>query len=460
MNEPLPAFLVFLALLLVLAWRAPKYLFAIWPVTLLVFPSMRTLFGGAPFYWYDAVSLLILARLYLGRELAQWPAGVPRWHWWFIGSALMLGTLVPIVRYGFGPEMLWILAHASMAWMAYAIGVALYVAPQGVTYRQLLTIGVFVALVITAAIAALEFGNESLARAFNTFFFHDMQGQFVMLEDVGATVSSARVNGPHADPNTFGGTSAIVCAVALLLIGQQSRKLAWLALALAGVAVAATVSRQVLVAAVVGGLVVAALGTGRARARVVGAAAVLVVVVVASGVAGHWAQRLSKWQGGVQQDMNIVGRLVIGPQRMFTLISQDPSVLVVGAGLDMQKLAKKSADSQERIGIYRYGFASNSFLLPLYYMGIVGFVINLAFWLWTLRKALQLPRDSRALDVACVVTAMALVASDNYASVVKVTVAVLFLLAAIVAGRWSTQASPAAEPAVASPKPRFANVLP
>ncbi|HZF25167.1 MAG TPA: hypothetical protein VEZ88_02815, partial [Steroidobacteraceae bacterium] len=157
-------------------------------------------------------------------------------------------------------------------------------------------------------------------------------------------------------------------------------------------------------------------------------------------------------------DINIVGRLVIGPQRMFALISQDPSVLLVGAGLDMQKLAKKSADSEERFGLYRYGAASNSFLLPLYYMGIAGFTINLAFWLWTLSKALRLPRDSRALDVACVVTAMALVASDNYASVVKVTVAMLFLLAAVVAGRWSTQ--DCAPAPAASPQPRFANVLP
>ncbi|HZF24764.1 MAG TPA: hypothetical protein VEZ88_00770, partial [Steroidobacteraceae bacterium] len=283
MNQPLPAFLAFFSLLLLLGWRWPKYLFAIWPVTLLVLPSMRTLFGGAPFYWYDAVSLTILARLYLNRELAQWPATVPHWHRWFIGAALVLGTLVPIVRYGFGPEMIWILAHASMAWMAYAIGVALYIAPEGAKYRQLLVVGLLASLSITAIIAALEFGNESLARTFNAFFFRDMQGQVVMLEDVGAALSSARVNGPHADPNTFGGTSAIVCAVALLLIGQRSRQLAWLALGLAAVAVAATVSRQVLVAAVVGGLVVAALGTGRARLRVIGAAGILAVVALTSG---------------------------------------------------------------------------------------------------------------------------------------------------------------------------------
>jgi hypothetical protein len=459
MNLPLAAFAVLLALLLALAWRSPKYLYAAWPVALLVIPSGRTMFGAAPFYWYDAVSLAILARLYLGGELKEWPASIPRWHRWFIGIALFFGTLVPIVRYGFSPQMLWILGHASVAWMAFPIGLALYIAPGAQTYRRFLGFGLLFALAVTAVIAVLEFGNEGRAAALNTFFFRDMQGQVAMIEDVGAALSAARVNGPHGDPNTFGGTTAIVCAICLLMFGQQRKWLTWAAVGLAVVVIAGTVSRQVLVAAAVGGLAVIAFGTARARIRVVLAATLLGLVAAASGVAAHWGHRLSKWEGGVQQDINVVGRLIIGPMRTLALINEDPSVLVVGAGLDLQKLVKKAGDQAEQIGMYGRGAASNSFLLPLYYMGIGGFVVTLWLWIWTLRKALSMPPSIRALDVASVVTTMVLIASDNYASVVKVTVAMLFLLAAIVAGRWLTQDAPSPSAATEPARSRFSNLL-
>jgi hypothetical protein len=417
------------------------------------------MFGGAPFYWYDAAGVTILARLYLYREIVHWPAAIPKWHWWFIGAALLFGTLVPIARYGFSPEMLWILGHASVAWMAFPIGLALYIAPGAETYRRSLGYGLVVSLAVTAVIAALEFGNEGRAAALNVFFFRDMQGQVAMIEDVGAALSAARVNGPHGDPNTFGGTTAIVCAMCLLLFGQQKKWLTWVAVGLSVVVIAGTVSRQVLVAAAVGGLAVMALGSARARMHVIIAAALLGFIGVASGVATHWGHRLSKWEGGVQQDVNVVGRVIIGPMRTIALINEDPSVLVVGAGLDLQKLAKKATNKTEEIGIYGRGFASNSFLLPLYYMGISGFVVTLWFWIWALRKALAMPTSTRALDVACVITTMILIASDNYASVVKVTVAMLFLFAAIVAGRWLQREVPAPVPATAPARPKFANLL-
>ena len=442
MNLPYWQFAIFALVIAISAWRSPKFLYALWPLALLVLPSGRTMFGGAPFYWYDAVSLAILASLYLSGALRDWPAGIPRWHRRFIGTAALFGTLVPIVRYGFSPEMLWILGHASVAWMAFPIGLALYIAPDAQAYRRFVGYGLLASLAVTAVIAALEFGNEGRAAAFNSFFFRDMQGQVAMIQDFGAALSAARVNGPHGDPNTFGGTTAIVCAICLLLFGQQRKWMTWAAVGLSVVVIAGTVSRQVLVAAAVGGLAVIVLGTGRARVRVVLAAALLGSVAIASGVATHWGHRLSKWEGGVREDINVVGRLVIGPMRTFALINQDPSVLVVGAGLDLQKLAKKAGDKAGDIGMYGSGF-----------------VVTLWLWIWTLRKALAMPRPTRPLDVACVVTTMILIASDNYAALVKVTVAMLFLLAAIVAGRWLTQDEPAPAPAAEAARPKFSNLL-
>ena len=130
MNLSLPLFFGLLAALVLLAWRKPAGLFLLWPIALLLFPSTRTNLGAAPVYWYDAVSVIILARLYLSADLAHWPGGVPRWHWWFVASGVVFGTLLPLARYGASLEMGWILGHAALAWMAFPIGVALSNGPN------------------------------------------------------------------------------------------------------------------------------------------------------------------------------------------------------------------------------------------------------------------------------------------------------------------------------------------
>ena len=261
-----------------------------------------------------------------------------------------------------------------------------------------------------------------MAAAINDFYFRDMQGHLVLLEEVGARISASRVNGPHGDPNTFGGTTALVCVIALLLLPQRARRLAPVIIGLAGIVVGATVSRQVLVAAVLAFGVAFLLGTARTKVRIVGATATLIVLGLVSGVAASWGERLSRWEGGVGQDMNVVGRIVIGPQRLLSVIAVDPTVLVTGVGLDVQKLVKKAADKQAEVGIYQMGFVSNSFLLPLYYLGITGFVLTFALWIWTLRRALAQPRRAPPLHVGGVVMAMLLIASDNYAFIVEVSV--------------------------------------
>lgn len=454
MNLPLPLFGMLTTLLLLLAWRRPQGLFLLWPVVLLLFPSTRTNLGGAPVYWYDAVSIAILCRLYLSTDLSPWPATVPRWHWWFVASGVIFGTLVPLARYGPSLEMGWIFAHAALAWMAFAIGIALSRAANAASYRAAMLAGLLLALAGSAALALLQFGNEAMAARINQFYFHDMQGHLVLLEDVGARISASRVNGPHGDPNTFGGTTALVCAVVLLLLPDRLRRLAPVIIGLAALVVGATVSRQVLVAAVFAFAAAFLLGSGRMRVRIVGAMSALVVLGLLSGVAASWAERLSRWQGGVGQDVNVVGRIVIGPQRLLAVIGADPTVLVTGVGLDVQKLVKKAADKKSDVGMYQLGFVSNSFLLPLYYLGITGFVLTLLFWFWTLRRALT-AGSARALHTGAVVLAMLLIASDNYAFIVEVSVAMLFLLAALVGGR-----HPVEMPARPSPLvPQYANLV-
>lgn len=435
MNLSLPLFGGLLAMLVLLAWRKPAGLFLLWPIALLLFPSTRTNLGAAPVYWYDAVSVIVLARLYMSADLARWPGGVPRWHWWFVASGILFGTLLPLARYGASLEMGWILGHAALAWMAFAIGVGLSNGANASRYRTATFLGLLVALAGSATIAILQFGNEAMAAAINSFYFRDMQGHLVLLEDVGARISASRVNGPHGDPNTFGGTTALACVIALLLLPQRRRRMAPIIIGLAGIVVGATVSRQVLVAAVLAFGTAFLLGTAGTRVRIVGALAALLVLGLASGVAASWGERLARWEGGVSQDMNVVGRIVIGPQRLLSVINADPTVLLTGVGLDVQKLVKKAADKRADVGIYQMGFVSNSFLLPLYYLGITGFLLTFTLWIWTLRRAMAQPKGRRALHVGGVVMAMLLIASDNYAFIVEVSVAMLFLLAALASER-------------------------
>jgi hypothetical protein len=438
MNLPLPIAIALLLVLAVVALRAPRYLYALWPFALLAIPSVRIMVGPAPVYIYDAVTMILLAQLLASRELRRWPRGIPRWHRWFIGVGLVFGTITPAIRYGFAPEMLWILGHVALAWMAFCIGFMLYVSREGEARRTLLAYGISAAIVYGAVVGALQFGDPAMAERINAFHFRDMPDHLVRLEELGGHLSSSRVNGPHGDPNTFGGTTAIAGGICLLLLAGRKTGFVLVILALAAFTIALTVSRQVLVATVVALVVAGALARLAHQFRLAGVIAIVAVAALGSGALANWGERLGRWEGGVGQDLNVVGRVIIGPQRLIDVISREPSVLLTGVGLDVQKLVRRAKDKQEEVGDLAHGSVSNSFLIPLYFLGIAGFTLTAAFWFWVVRRAWGKPRSSRPLDMGVVTLAVLLIASDNYAFIVETTVAALFLLAAIVAGKWWT----------------------
>ena len=275
--------------------------------------------------------------------------------------------------------------------------------PQQQEYRHSFTHGMIAALLATATIAMMQFGNAALAGAVNDFYFGDMPGHLKLANEMGAILSSERANGPYGDPNTFGGTSALAGTATLLLLADRSRKLSLLALGATAVIVAATVSRQVLVAALVGLFVAVLIGTANSRIRILGAAILIAAIVLAGGFGENWGNRLAKWEGGLDKDVNVVGRTIIGPKRLLSVIEHDPSVLLVGVGLDVQKLAQKSEGMSSEVDTLTKGFVSNSFLLSLYYLGVFGFSLMLAFWVWTLSRASRMPlvRSSAARRRSC-----------------------------------------------------------
>lgn len=466
MNLSLPIAIAFLVALAYLAVRAPRFIYAIWPFALLATPSMRIMIGPAPVYLYDIVTMVLLAQLFASRELRRWPRSIPRWHRWFIGVGLVFGTITPAIRYGFVPEMLWIFGHVALAWMAFCIGVSLYITPRGESMRTMLAYGAAAGIAYGAVIGALQFGDPAMAARINDFNYRDMPEHLVRLEEIGGFLSSSRVNGPTANPNTFGGMTAIAGGICLLLLAGRNTKTALAVLALAAFTVALTVSRQVLVASVVALVVAGALARFAHQLRLAGVVAVVVVAALASGALANWGERLGRWEGGVGKDLNVIGRVVIGPQRLYDVISREPTILLTGVGLDVQKLVIRVKSKQDEVGTLAHGFVSNSFLIPLYYLGLAGFVLTLAFWIWVIRVAWGKPRSGRPLDTGVVTLAVMLIASDNYAFMDEKAVSALFLLAAIVAGRWwtfnqtSRQSQQRASRAVVSPQQVVLNTPP
>lgn len=441
MNIALPFFVVFIVLLFIFAWKRPQYLFLAWPVLLLVFPTNRTFIGPAPFYWYDAITMLLLFRIWKSVNLRAWPRRIPQWHWWFLGIGLLFGTLFPVFRYGFDVQMLWIYGHVALAWLAFPIGMALHLVPRQETYRRNFALGLIIALISGAIIASLQVGNQVMAETVNNFYYGDMKEHLILLKETGARLSSNRTNGPYGDPNTFGGTTAITCAVTLLLLAGRSRKWALVAFVSAAVVVAMTVSRQVLVASAIGFIIAFIMENYANRLRTIGIVLLVVAVSLASGVIDNWTKRLAKWEGGIGQDTNMTARLVIGPMNLFSVIEKDPTVLLTGVGLDVQKLVGKNDEIKAEVGYLNEGFVSNGFLLSLYYLGIFGFVLMIAFWAWVFKKAIALPHSIRPLGVGSIATSLLLISADNYPFIAEVTVSMLFVLAALIAGRWWTSVS-------------------
>lgn len=433
MNISLPLFGVFGAVVLLLAQRAPKHLFFFWPILLLVFPTTRTMVGPAPIYWYDVVIVALLYAMYLNRaHRIRWPKGLARWHWWFIGTAFVGGLVVPTIRYGFSAEMVWILGHASLSWMAFPLGIALFTSARAEQNRQNFLQGLLVSLGATAGVALLQFGDPAMAARINSFYFGDVEGS-IRLAEFAAYQSASRVSGPYGGPNGFGGITAVVCAVALLLYHGHAKRLPYVVGTLGTIVIAATVSRQVLAAAIFAAGAALFYMRIKGKIKLVAIAAMILTGALVSGVATNWSERLNRVEGGIEEDMNIYGRLVIGPTRMWEVIERDPTVLLFGVGLDVQKLVTKGGRGED-VGFYKAGFVSNSFLLPLYYLGIVGFAVMIVFWTRLLQRATRLPRDIRPLGIGCTIGAMILIASDNWAFLKEPGVCMLFVFGGCVYG--------------------------
>ena len=147
-------------------------------------------------------------------------------------------------------------------------------------------------------------------------------------------------------------------------------------------------------------------------------------------IRNSWTERLSRWDSGVLEDDNIAARVIWGPTRLLDYFVAHPLSLLTGAGLDPEKLASRGKISAETAT----GFVSNGFLLSLYYLGALGFLLYVAFWLWALWIAWKSPPQTRAAACGIVVMALVIVAADNYSFMYEPAACFLFLVVGLIAG--------------------------
>ena len=429
MDVSIPLFGVYLFVMVLASVVRPHWLMGAWAITVFLFPTTRTLVGPAPIYWFDLATVAVLSVLFYKRRF-QWPPGMPQWHWWLVGYAALFGLVWPAVRYAPSAELVYVWLHTSLAWMAFPIGVLVAFSPYGERYRSSLAGGLLVALVGLAVLAVVQKGDPQGALAVNQIYRGDMGGLWTE-STYGGMRYSARPNGPYGAATSFAGVACIVALEIALLRGLESKIWGWSGVALASVVTLLTLTRHVLVAAAVGVVVVVLTSSARQSLKALVLGSVVTSVFVAVGLGMGWQDRFDRTSGGVLTDLSITARVVEGPLRLAALIAAEPLVVVTGVGLDVQKIASTGVD----VGIADSGFVSNGFVLPLYYLGIGGFVLTVGFWIWVYRTAGWSKSSRSGVLRGLVVAATVLVASDNYSFLDESAVAGLFLFAGCLVGQ-------------------------
>jgi len=428
MNVPIPVFFLFSFLVVFLFYYRPPVLFFLYPVAVMVLPTFRGMVG-MPVYLFDALAIPMLIIVFRRGARGAWPRGVFPWPKAIVFLLVVFGTIIPIFRYGFYPEILWIAFHAYLALIFLYVGSAFVTSPDLKSHAAFFTWGIIVALGMLAVIATLERGSPSLSALFNGIYHRDTAADSATLNsdpngDFHAEMTSERASAGFGSANNLAELVLLAAAWVWFVKGGRLGLIAW---AFALLAIFDTVSRQALVGAVVILLGYGLLRGGRVTMQTISGLAITPVVLPLLFLVPQldsWTERLGRLQNGVDE-ANVSARLVEGPERLFALIDQRVDVLALGVGMNVHKLAAKGID----VGILDSGFASNAFLLALYFFGIVGFLIFVAYWLACIWASLQLPRSMMAKAFPLAIASAFLFFVDNAGLVTEASMALFGLVA-------------------------------
>lgn len=420
---------VLIGLMVALYLVRPSILPFVWSISVFVFPTTRTMIGPAPIYWYDVVTVALFGVVWYETR-NRWPTSVVKWHWIMIGCSAVFGLLFPVIRYGPSAELLYLWIHMCIAWMCFPIGILIFRSVNKEGYIRSLVIGVALSAVTIAMVGVYQKGGPDAALAVNVFFRGDMGGMWTESE-YGLFRYWQRPNGPFGAATTFAGVAAIMALVASAAAQGAYKRWVSVTAAAALAVVVVTLTRHVLIAALVGSVVVVASSSIRQKVKVISAVGISIGVIATIGLGMGWDNRFSVWNtSGFLADESVAARLLVGPARLVQLLASDPAVFITGVGLDVQKLASSGVD----VGISASGFVSNGFLLALYYLGIVGFACMVSFWIWTFRRASRFSGRVSSWMKGLVAVAILIVVSDNYSFMEETAVSGLFLFAGCVVG--------------------------
>lgn len=428
MNVPIPVFVLFLFLVAFLFYYRPQLLFFLYPVAVMVLPTFRGMVG-MPLYLFDVLAVPMLIIVFRRGGNDAWPRSVFPWPKAIIFLLVVFGTIVPFFRYGLHPEILWIACHAYLALIFLHVGSAFVTSPALKSHATFFLWGIIAALALLAVIATLERGSPAMSALFNGIYYRDLASTTGVFSndpngDFRAEMTSQRASAGFGSPNNLGQLVVLAAAWCWFFRGGRVGIVAW---ALGLLVVFDTISRQALIGALICLLGFGLLRGGRITVQAISGLAIVPVLLPLLFLVPQldsWTERLGRLQQGADE-ANVSARLVDGPERLFLLIDQRVDVLALGVGMDVHKLVAKGID----VGILDSGFASNSFLLALYFFGIVGFLTFLAYWLACIWASLQLPRSLVAKAFPLALAGAFLFFVDNAGLVAEASMALFGLVA-------------------------------
>lgn len=411
--------------------RRSAYLLTLWMFLILAFPTTRSMIGPIPIYWYDiaAVASLIVVLAEPGLISAQRGRFLP--HRVFITVLFVFGTILPFARYGIHAELVWNFLHATLAIMGFVVGFALVLSRRQALYVKRVLTGFAAGATILLLASIYQRSGPVGSAQILEWYYGDFGGEFIV-GDFQAYLRSTRAAAGMQHPNTLGVAMALTAMVSLVASIRRRGMIRLLSFTIIGLCIVTlflSASRQALLGFMIfvtfAGLLTASV---RARNSVLVFGLVGSFVLVATG-GGGMLERLSGLFGA-QLDANVAARIIDGPERLMDTLSHDPSVLLIGVGHDVTKLARLGAE----VGDLDQGFISNGYLLSLYYYGFIGFFLISMTWLLTVRRSWMAKGPARPPLIGASLSLAFFFFADNHVLLAEELMTLIFLMTGLIYG--------------------------
>ena len=399
--------LPYMYLLYRLAKQKSPVLITLWVMIFLAFPTTRNKLGPVSLYWCDLTGIAVLAAFYNHGPMTRTVATTTRWGALLIGT-YCIGVIAAFLRYQ-------TILEPGFWTYRYVIALAPWVILPRIIreemYFKAIERGVLLAAGVVGIVAMMQAGSKETALWVDDIFYSAYPaevGRESYQRRMVKTASTLRTYGMYGTSTAFAGASAAVGFLVLLFSTMRRRAvLAPIFAILCFLGCLTTYSRHGLLA--IAFFVAPTIIFVPTRAiRVVGLAAGLAVVASFFISTEFMAERFGR--GGEGGDDNMTYRLVVRPLELLDRIEMDPTVALVGAGHGIEHALKG-----EELEKARYGFVSNSFVLYLFYAGILCFLAFGFVFVAALVRSWGLPPRIRDPAMGTILGMIVILASDNYA---------------------------------------------